>query len=80
MFENINHILKKKKVILLMISNREKHKVKSEGRRWQYLAVKELSALLKGTTFIHHDKFYCLNCLHCFTTDKKYVKIKIFVM
>ena len=45
-----------------MISNREK---------WHYLAVKKLSALLRGVTSKHHDWFYCLNCLHSFATEKK---------
>ena len=66
-----------KQVILLMIPNEE---------NWHYLAVRELSALLRGVTSKHHSDFYCLNCLHSFATEKKlnhikkYVKIKIFVM
>ena len=65
-----------KQVILLIISNREK--------QWHYLAVKELSTLLRGITFKHHSDFYYLNCFHSFATEKnlnhikKYVKIKIF--
>ena len=38
-----------------MIANRE---------GWRYLAVKKLSALLKGITSKHKDDFYSLNCLH----------------
>ena len=41
------------------------------GEKWHYLAVKKLSALLKGITSKHHDDFYCLNCLHSFATEKK---------
>ena len=41
-----------KQVILLMIPNGEKREAKSEGR-WQYLAVKKLSALLRGVTSKH---------------------------
>ena len=70
-----------------MISNGEKREAKSEGQRlWHYLAVKKLSALLKGITSKHHGNSYCLNCLHSFATErkleshKKYVEIKIFVM
>ena len=63
-------------------------KAKSEGqRRWHYLAVKKLSALLRRITPKHHGDFYCLNCLHSFATTtknlnriKKYAKIKISVM
>ena len=41
-----------------------------EGQ-WHYLAVKELSALLRGITSKHHRDFYCLNCLHSFATESK---------
>ena len=51
-----------KQVILLMISN---------GEKWHYLAVKKLSALLRGITSQHHDNFYCLNCFHSFATKKQ---------
>ena len=43
---------------------------KSEGQ-WHYLAVKKLSALLRGIIFKHHGDFYCLNCLYSFETEKK---------
>ena len=59
---------REKQVILLMISNREGCEAKSEGRvaksdcqQSHYLAVKKLSALLRGTTSKHHGDFYCLN-------------------
>ena len=45
-----------------MIPNRE---------GWHYLAVKKLSALLRGITSKHHNDFYNLNCLHSFVTEKK---------
>ena len=45
---------REKQVILTMIPNRE---------GWHYLAVKNLSALLRGITFKCHDDFYCLNYL-----------------
>ena len=47
-----------------MISNEEKG-------RWHYLAVKKLSALLRGITSKHHGDFYCLNCFHSFATQNK---------
>ena len=53
-----------KHIILLMIANEEKE-------RWHYLAVKKQSALLRGITSKHHGYFYCLNCLHSFTTENK---------
>ena len=40
-----------------MIPNRE---------GWYYLAVKKLSALLKGMTTKANGDFYSLNCLHLF--------------
>ena len=45
-----------------MILNKEK---------WHYLAVKQLSALLKGITSKHHGDFYCLNYPHSFAIEKK---------
>ena len=58
-------------------STREKH--------CQYLAVKKLSALLKGKKSKHDVDLYYLNCLHSYITKislnlmRKYIKIKIFV-
>ena len=54
-------------VILLMITDSEK---------WHYLAVKSLSALLRGITSNHNGDFYCLNCFHSYSTEK-YVMIMI---
>ena len=47
-----------------MILNGEK-----EG--WHYLAVRKLSALLRGITSKHDGDFYCLNCLHSFRAENK---------
>ena len=41
-----------------------------EKEGWHYLAVKNLSTLLRGITS-KHDDFYCLNCLHFFGTENK---------
>ena len=50
----------------------EGHKDKSEERRkWHYLAVKKLFALLRGITSKHRGDFYCLNCLHSFRTKNR---------
>ena len=38
---------------------------------WHYLAVKSISGLLRGITSNHNGGFYCLNCLHSYTTEKK---------
>ena len=88
---NSNH---EKQVILWMISNKEKREAhfkgcvtKSEGRRWQYLAVKKLPALSKGITLKNNSDLYCSNCLHSFRKKIKnlncvrdYLNIKTFVM
>ena len=71
-------ILKKKKYVSKINLNFEK-----EGL--YYLAVKKLSALLRGATSKYNGDFCCLNCLHSLRTkDKlksheKYLKIKISV-
>ena len=43
---------REKQVILLIIPN---------GEGWNYLAVKNLSVLLKRITSKYHGDFYCLN-------------------
>ena len=47
---------RKNHVILLMITD--------DGKRWHYLAVRSLPALLRGITSNHHGDFYCLNCFY----------------
>ena len=70
--EEIRHAYKSKhnlkrenQVILLMIN---------DGEKWHYLAVKKLSALLKGITSKHKGDFYCLNCFHSYSTKEKLKK------
>ena len=64
-------------VILLMIT---------DGKRWHYLVVKSVSALLRGITSNHNGDFYCLNCFHSCSIKnnlkkmKRYAMITIFVM
>ena len=65
MFQNITKIVKKQ-----VISNGKGCEAKSEGQ-WHYLAVKKLSALLRGITSKHHGDFCCLNCLNSFATENK---------
>ena len=50
-------------VILLMIAD--------EISNWHYLAVKSTLGLLRGITSNHNGDFYCLNCLHSYTTEEK---------
>ena len=42
----------------------------SNGEEWHYLAVKELSALLKGIKSKNNGDFYCLYSLHLVRTKK----------
>ena len=51
-----------KQIILLMIT---------DGEKWHYLVVKNLSGLLKGITSTHMKDFYCLNCFHSYRTKNK---------
>ena len=52
----------KKKVILLMIT---------DGKKWHYLAVTNLSSLFKEKLSNHHEDFYCLNCFNSYVTKNK---------
>ena len=52
----------KKQVILLMIT---------DGKKWHYLAISNLSALLQGKSSNHEGDFYCLNCFNSYTTKNK---------
>ena len=38
---------------------------------WHYLAIKSISWLLRRITSNHNADFYCLNCFHPYTTEKK---------
>ena len=52
---------RKKQVILLKIT---------DGKKWHYLAVTKLSALLEGKSSNHHGDFYCLNFFNSYTSNK----------
>ena len=57
---------RKNQVILLMITD--------DGERWHYLAVRSLSALLRGISSSNNGDFYCLNCFHSYRTLNKLKK------
>ena len=57
----------KRQVILLMITD-------DDGKRWHYLAVRSLSALLRGISSSNNGDFYCLNCFHSYRTLNKLKK------
>ena len=56
---NLTH---NKQIILLMIT---------DGEKWHYLVVNNLSRLLRGITSNHNVDFYCLNCFHSYRTKTK---------
>ena len=38
---------------------------------WHYLAIKNISGLLRGITSNHNGDFYCLNRFHSYTMKRK---------
>ena len=61
------NLKRENQVILLMIT---------DGEKWHYFAVTELSALLRGITSNNNRDFYCLNCFRSYTTENKHDKHK----
>ena len=43
----------------------------TDGNKWHYLAIINLSAFLEGKLSNHHGDFYCLNCFISYTTENK---------
>ena len=56
-----HNFTRENQVILVMIT---------DGKKWHYLVVKSLSALLRGIASNHVGDFYCLNCFHSYITGK----------
>ena len=59
----------------------------TDGKKWHYLAVRSVPALLREITSNHDGYFYCLNCFHSYSTknklkehEREYVMIMIIVM
>ena len=52
----------------------------TNGKKWHYLAVKSLSALLRGITSNHKEDFYCLNCSHSYSTKEKLEKHEMYLI
>ena len=66
--------IKEKEICPVHISkinlNCEKQVIPNEDiEGWHYLAVKQLSTLLRGITSKYYGDFYCLICLHSFRTE-----------
>ena len=66
-YKSKHNLSREKKVILLMISN---------GEKWHYLTVKNVSGLLRRITSNHAGDFYCLNCFCVYSTKNKLEKHK----
>ena len=60
-YRSKNNNKHKKQVTLLMIG---------DGKKYHYLAVTNLSALLQKISSSHKEDFYCLNCCNSYTTKK----------
>ena len=60
-YKSKHNFKRENQVILLMIT---------DGKKWHYLAVKRLPALLRGTASNHDGDVYCLNCFHSHSTNK----------
>ena len=43
----------------------------TDGEKWHYLTVKNLSGLLRGITSAHYGDFHCLNCFRSYRTKSK---------
>ena len=61
-YKSKNNLTQERQIILLMIS---------DGQKWHYLVVKNLSGLFRGITSNDKEDFYCLNCFHSYSTKIK---------
>ena len=66
-YKSKHNLTREKQAILLMISN---------GEKWHYLTVKNLSGLLRGIASNHNADFFCLNCFCAYSTKNKLEKHK----
>ena len=41
------------------------------AKNWHFLTIKSILRLLRGIISNHVADFYCLNCSHSYTTEKK---------
>ena len=57
---------RKNQVILLIITD--------NGENWHYLAVRSLSALVRGITSSNNGDLYCLHCFHSYRSLNKLTK------
>ena len=62
-YKRKHNLTRENQIILLMIT---------DGEKWHYLTVKNLSGLLRGITSNHAGDFYCLNCFCAYSTKNKF--------
>ena len=62
-YKSKHNLTRENQATLLMIT---------DGEKWHYLAVKNLSGLLRGITSNHAVDFYCLNCFYAYSTKNKF--------
>ena len=62
-YKSKHNLTRENQIILLMIT---------DGEKWHYLTVKNLSRLLRGITSNHVGDFYCLNCFCAYSTKHKF--------
>ena len=62
-YKSKHNLTRENQIILLMIT---------DGEKWHYLTVKNLSGLLRGITSNHVGDFYCLNCFCAYSTKNKF--------
>ena len=62
-YKSKHNLTRENQIILLMIT---------DGEKWYYLTVKNLSGLLGGITSNHAGDFYCLNCFCAYSTKNKF--------
>ena len=61
-----NHMCKNQGILLMI----------TDGSKRHYIAVSNLSALLRRKSSNHHGDFYCLNCFNSYTTKNRLKKHK----
>ena len=66
-YKSKHNLKRKNQVIFLMIT---------DGEKWHYLAVKKLSALVRGITSKDEGEFCCLNLFDSYSTKDKLKKRK----
>ena len=62
-YKSKHNLTRENQIILLMIT---------DGEKWHYLTVKNLSGVLRGITSNHAGDFYCLNCFSAYSTKNKF--------